>query len=82
MIIRSVQKTNRIVVLQEGWTYCGVAAEIATRVQEQAFDWLDAPVERVTSIDVPMPYAENLENEVIPSPDKVVKAVRRVCYMD
>jgi len=82
MIIRSVQKTNRIVVLQEGWTYCGVAAEIATRVQSAAFDWLDAPVERVTSIDVPMPYAENLENEVIPSPEKVVKAVRRVCYMD
>jgi pyruvate dehydrogenase E1 component beta subunit len=82
MIIRSVQKTNRLVVVQEGWPYCGVASEIATRVQEHAFDWLDAPIERVTSEDIPMPYAENLEDATNPTPEKVIKAVRRACYMD
>ena len=82
LLIRSVQKTNRMVIVQEGWPYCGVASEIAMRVQEHAFDWLDAPVGRVTNEDVPMPYAENLEHGVIPTPEKVIKAVRRACYMD
>jgi pyruvate dehydrogenase E1 component beta subunit len=82
LIVRSVQKTNRLVVVQEGWPYCGVASEIAARVQEVAFDWLDAPVLRVTNEDVPMPYAEHLEHGVLPTPEKVVKAARRALYLD
>ncbi|NUN13730.1 MAG: pyruvate dehydrogenase complex E1 component subunit beta [Myxococcales bacterium] len=80
-IIRSVQKTGRLVVVQEGWPFAGVAAEIMTRVYTQAFDWLDAPIERVTNEDVPMPYAENLEEAVLPNPEKIIRAVLRVCYL-
>jgi len=60
-IIASVKKTGRCVAIEEGWPQCGVSAEIATRVQVEAFDYLDAPVLRVTGKDVPMPYAANLE---------------------
>lgn len=81
-IVRSVQKTGRLVVVQEGWPFAGVAAEIATRTYAHAFDSLDAPIERVTNEDVPMPYAENLEEAVLPNPEKIVRAVRRVCYLD
>jgi pyruvate dehydrogenase E1 component beta subunit len=82
LIVRSVQKTNRLVVVQEGWPTCGVAAEIGMQVQEAAFDWLDAPVLRVTNEDVPMPYAEHLEHDVLPTVEKVVRAARRVSYLD
>lgn len=80
-IIASVRKTHRLVVVQEGWPFSGVAAEIACRVYEKSFDWLDAPVKRVTGMDVPMPYAKNLEKMVIPSAEKIVKAVREVLYL-
>lgn len=80
-IIASVRKTHRLVVVQEGWPYCGVAAEIACRVYEKSFDWLDAPVKRVTNMDVPMPYAKNLEKMVLPSAEKIVTAVRGVLYL-
>jgi pyruvate dehydrogenase E1 component beta subunit len=82
MIVESVRKTGRCVVVEEAWPSCSVGAEIAYRVQRSCLDALDAPVERVTSEDVPMPYARNLELEVLPSVADVVAAVRRVLYLD
>jgi len=79
-IVRSVQKTNRVVSLEEGWPFAGIGAEIAALVQEQAFDWLDAPVTRVCGKDVPMPYAHNLEKLALPQIEDVVAAVKAVCY--
>ncbi len=81
-IIDSVKKTNRLVTVEEGWRQGGVGAEIAARVTEQAFDYLDAPVLRVTQEDVPMPYAANLEALSLPNAEKVVRAVKDVCYID
>ncbi len=80
LLIRSVRKTNRCVVVEEGWPFFGAGAEIAFRVMRGAFDWLDAPVERVTGEDVPMPYAKNLEREALPNPQRVMAAVKRVLY--
>jgi len=79
-IVESVKKTGRIVTVEEGWKQSGVGAEIAARVMEQAFDYLDAPVERVTGKDVPMPYAANLEKLALPSVAEVVEAAKAVCY--
>jgi pyruvate dehydrogenase E1 component beta subunit len=79
-IVASVQKTGRIVTVEEGWRQSGVGAEIAAVVTEQAFDWLDAPVTRVTGKDVPMPYAANLEKLALPSVAEVVAAAKAVCY--
>jgi pyruvate dehydrogenase E1 component beta subunit len=79
-IIESVKKTGRLVTVEEGWKQSGVGAEIAARVMEEAFDYLDAPVARVTGKDVPMPYAANLEKLALPSVAEVVEAVKAVCY--
>ena len=79
-IIESLKKTGRLVTVEEGWRQSGVGAEIAARVMEQAFDWLDAPVLRVTGKDVPMPYAANLEKLALPSVAEVVEAAKSVCY--
>ncbi|MBI1261770.1 MAG: pyruvate dehydrogenase complex E1 component subunit beta [Rhizobiales bacterium] len=79
-IITSVKKTNRLVTVEETWPACGIGAEIAARVQAEAFDWLDAPILRVTQKDVPMPYAANLEKLALPNADEVVEAVKTVCY--
>jgi pyruvate dehydrogenase E1 component beta subunit len=79
-IIGSVKKTGRIVTVEEGWKQSGVGAEIAARVMEEAFDYLDAPVARVTGKDVPMPYAANLEKLALPSVAEVVAAAKSVCY--
>jgi len=79
-IVKSVQKTNRIVTVEEGWPFAGIGAEIASVCMEQAFDYLDAPVTRVTGEDVPMPYAKNLEDLALPSPEKIAKAAKAVCY--
>ncbi|PZQ14944.1 MAG: pyruvate dehydrogenase complex E1 component subunit beta [Ancylobacter novellus] len=79
-IVESVKKTGRIVTVEEGWAQSGVGAEIAARMMEHAFDWLDAPVVRVTGKDVPMPYAANLEKLALPSVEEVVQAARAVCY--
>jgi pyruvate dehydrogenase E1 component beta subunit len=79
-IIASVKKTGRLVTVEEGWRQSGVGAEIAAAVMEQAFDWLDAPVTRVTGKDVPMPYAANLEKLALPSVAEVVEAAKSVCY--
>ncbi|WP_394821185.1 pyruvate dehydrogenase complex E1 component subunit beta [Pendulispora albinea] len=79
-ILDSVEKTHRCVVVHEGWPYGGVGAEVADRVQRLAFDALDAPILRVTTLDVPMPYNAKLEQLCIPQPDRVVAAVKRVVY--
>ena len=77
-ILASVRRTHRCVVVQEGWPFAGVAAEVVALVARDAFEDLDAPPERVTSLDVPMPYARNLEELVLPSPARVVATVRRL----
>ncbi len=81
-IIKSVKKTNRIVCAEEGWGQSGIGAEIATRVVEQAFDYLDAPPTRVFQKDVPLPYAGNLEALSLPNAQDVVVAAKGVCYVD
>ncbi len=73
-ILESVQKTNRAVIVEEGWPHGGVGANLAALIQEQAFDHLDAPIERVTGADVPMPYAKRLEQAAIPHTEHVVSA--------
>ncbi len=78
-VIESVKKTNRVVVAEEGWPACNVGAQLVDDIQREAFDWLDAPIARVTGLDVPMPYAKNLEKLVIPNADHVADAVRHVC---
>ena len=79
-VIASVQKTGRCVTVEEGWPQSGVGAEIAVQIMEKAFDWLDAPVTRVTGKDVPMPYAANLEKLALPTVQDVVAAVKAVSY--
>ena len=78
-ILRSVAKTNRAVVVEEGWAWAGVAAEISSLLMEKAFDDLDAPVKRVSGLDVPLPYAANLEKMALPQVDDIVAAARFVC---
>jgi len=79
-VLESLRKTNRLVVVEEGWPVCSIASEIAAVVMEQGFDDLDAPVLRVTNEDVPLPYAANLEKAALVDAAKVVAAVRKVCY--
>ena len=79
-IVASVKKTGRAVTVEEGWQQNGVGAEIVARLMEHAFDYLDAPVARVSGKDVPMPYAANLEKLALPSVAEVVKAAKAVCY--
>jgi pyruvate dehydrogenase E1 component subunit beta len=81
-ILGSVAKTNRVVVVEEGWPQCGIGAQVVDLIQREAFDQLDAPVLRVTQADVPMPYNKQLERLAKPSPEKVVAAARRVLYLD
>jgi pyruvate dehydrogenase E1 component beta subunit len=73
-IIGSVQKTNRVVIVEEGWPHGGVGANVAALIQEQAFDYLDAPIQRVTGADVPMPYSKRLEQAAIPHEEHVIRA--------
>jgi len=79
-IVNSVKKTNRLVSVEEGWPFAGIGAEMAALMMEQAFDYLDAPVIRVAGLDVPMPYAANLEKLALPQVDDIVKAAKRACY--
>ncbi|AJD52180.1 pyruvate dehydrogenase E1 component beta subunit [Thalassospira xiamenensis M-5 = DSM 17429] len=79
-IVRSVMKTNRLVTCEEGWHFAGIGAEIASVIMEHAFDYLDAPVARVTGEDVPMPYAANLEVLALPQEQHIVDAAKAVCY--
>ena len=77
-IVESVKRTNRLVTVEEGWPYAGIGAEVAMQVIENAFDWLDAPPARIHGVDVPLPYAANLEKLALPQPDWVVEAVRKI----
>jgi pyruvate dehydrogenase E1 component beta subunit len=81
-IVESVKKTNRVVVAEESHPFCGVAGEISMEITERAFDYLDAPVKRVSGADVPMPYAKNLEDLAIPNVDQIVAAVREIAYLE
>jgi pyruvate dehydrogenase E1 component beta subunit len=78
LFIESFKKTNRMVVVEEGLPQFGVGAEISARIMEQAFDWMDAPVKRVTAEDVPLPYSRDIEQYALPSAEKVIKAVKEV----
>ena len=81
-IVNSVKKTNRIVSVEEGWPVAGMGSEIAAIMMEEAFDWLDAPLKRVCAVDVPLPYAANLEKLALPQVADVVTAAKAVCYAD
>ena len=81
-IIESVKKTNRVVIAEESHPFCGVGAEISAEIHELAFDYLDAPVKRLSAADVPMPYAKNLENLAVPDVNKIIAAVKEVAYLD
>ena len=82
ILVNSVKKTNRCVVVHEHWPYGGPGAEVVDRIQREAFDYLDAPIARIASLDVPMPYASNLETLVLPTVERVIQAVRGVTYKD
>jgi 2-oxoisovalerate dehydrogenase E1 component len=79
-ILASVRKTNRCVIVHEGWTKFGFGAEVSAMIMEEAFDWLDAPVARIGMADVPMPYNDSLERAVIPSAPDIIAAVKAVMY--
>lgn len=81
-ILESVRKTNRLVNIEEGWPFAGIGAEICALVCDKAFDYLDAPPLRVCAEDVPLPYAANLEKLALPNVEKIVQAVKTVCYKD
>jgi pyruvate dehydrogenase E1 component beta subunit len=80
-IIESVKKTNRIVCVEEGWGFAGIGSEIAYLIGEAAFDYLDAPVARVCAVDVPLPYAKNLESAAIPSVQNIIDQTLKICYV-
>jgi pyruvate dehydrogenase E1 component beta subunit len=79
-VLASLKKTNRMVVVEEGWPTCSISSEIAAVAMEQGFDDLDAPVLRVTNVDVPLPYAANLEKMALITADQVIEAAKKVCY--
>jgi pyruvate dehydrogenase E1 component beta subunit len=79
-VLASLAKTNRLVVVEEGWPTCSIASEIAAIAMEEGFDDLDAPVLRVTNVDVPLPYAANLEKLALVTAERVVEAAKKVCY--
>lgn len=81
-IAESVKKTNRAVVIEEGWEICGVGAQVVDYIQRECFDFLDSPVLRVHQADVPMPYAKNLERAAKPDAQKLTAAVRKVLYLE
>jgi pyruvate dehydrogenase E1 component beta subunit len=81
-VLASVAKTNRLVVVEEGWPVCSVASEIMAIVMEEGFDDLDAPVLRVTNVDVPLPYAANLEKAALLKAEDVIAAAKKVCYRE
>lgn len=81
-VINSVKKTNRMVFVEESWPLANIATEVAFKVQREAFDYLDAPILRVTAGDVPLPYAPTLIEASLPNPARVIKAVKKVMYLD
>jgi pyruvate dehydrogenase E1 component beta subunit len=79
-ILTSVSKTHRVVIVEQDRPFCGVGAEVCYRIQKEIFDELDAPIMRVSQEDVPMPYNERLEKAVLPNVEKLIAAVKKVCY--
>jgi len=77
-VVESVKKTNRLVTVEEGWAYAGIGGEVCMQIIENCFDWLDAPPARVTGLDVPLPYAANLEKLALPQPEWIVDAVKKI----
>jgi pyruvate dehydrogenase E1 component beta subunit len=77
-VLESFKKTNRAVIVEEGWRSYGVGAEVATQIYEQAFDYVDAPIQRVAQKEVPLPYNRNLEQMALPQVEDVIKAVKEV----
>ena len=82
LIVQSVKKTGRAVIIEEGWPFSGVGAEIAYRIQRRCFDDLDHPVERLTSLDVSAPYHRQVEASIRPNPEKAAKLVKKVLYLE
>lgn len=82
IVFESVRKTNRLVIVEEGWPFGGIGSQISHEVQSEIFDYLDAPVGRVSSTDTPMPYAGNLEKNALPNEAKTIEAIKRVCYIN
>jgi pyruvate dehydrogenase E1 component beta subunit len=80
-IVSSIKKTNRLVIAEESHAFASVGAEISYQVMDHAFDHLDAPVKRVSTVEAPMPYAKNLEAAALPSVEKIIAAVKEVCYL-
>src|SRR4051812_6878497 len=78
-LVNSIKKTNRLVSVEESWPFAGIGAELAAQMMDHAFDWLDAPVKRVTALDIPLPYAANLEKMALPQAENIVEAARAVC---
>jgi pyruvate dehydrogenase E1 component beta subunit len=78
-LVNSIKKTNRLVSVEESWPFAGIGAELAAQMMDHAFDWLDAPVKRVAALDVPLPYAANLEKMALPQAENIVQAARAVC---
>jgi pyruvate dehydrogenase E1 component beta subunit len=78
-IVNSIKKTNRLVSVEEGWPFAGIGSELAAQMMDHAFDYLDAPVKRVAGLDIPLPYAANLEKMALPQADNIVEAARAVC---
>ena len=80
-ILKSVKKTNRLVIVEESWPFASIGSEIVNIVQYELFDYLDAPIKKVNSADVPMPYSSNLEKEYLPQIKNIINAVKEVCYI-
>ena len=80
-IIKSVKKTNRLVTVEESWPFASVGSEIVNLVQSEAFDYLDAPIKKINSADVPMPYSSVLEKKYLPQIEDIILAIKEVCYI-
>ena len=79
-ILDSIKKTNRCVIIDEDWGYCGMGSGLLYKIQKPAFDYLDAPIEYVHSDEIPVPFSHPLEEAMLPSVDRIVSAVKEVCY--
>jgi pyruvate dehydrogenase E1 component beta subunit len=79
-VVNSVKKTNRLVILEEAWPLASISSEISHHVQRNAFDYLDAPIHRITNKDLPLPYAPTLIEEILPNVKRTIDAINAVCY--
>ena len=80
-ILESVKKTNRLITVEEAWPFASVGSEIVNIVQNEAFDFLDSPIKKINSADVPMPYSSILENNYLPQVEDIILAIKEVCYI-